>query len=98
METSARGMFLTVQAVAKAMIATTTRGSFVLVGSTSGILADPETVPKSVSKAGLNHLARLAAVELGKFGIRVNLVNPGDTRTPMTERTLSRSEYMNLVC
>ncbi|SDZ48878.1 SDR family NAD(P)-dependent oxidoreductase [Herbiconiux ginsengi] len=97
MEVNARGTFLTLQAAAKAMIEAGTGGSIVLIGSTSGVLADPETVPYSVSKAGLNHLARLAAVELGKHGIRVNLVNPGATRTPMTERTLSRSDYLNLV-
>jgi NAD(P)-dependent dehydrogenase (short-subunit alcohol dehydrogenase family) len=97
MEINGRGTFLTMQAVARAMIEAGLAGVFILLGSTAGTLTDPETVPYSVSKAGLNHLARIAAVELGKFEIRVNLVNPGPTITPMTERSLGREEYLKLV-
>lgn len=97
MNVNARGMFLAVQAAAKEMIGSGAPGSIVMVGSTSGLLADPETVPYSVSKAGVNHLARIAAVELGEFGIRVNVVNPGATRTAMTTRTLSRPDYEELI-
>lgn len=97
MNVNARGTFLTVQAIAKGLVEAQTGGVIVIVGSTSGTLADPETVPYSVSKAGLNHLARIAAVELGKHDIRVNLVNPGPIRTAMTQRTLSRSDYVDLI-
>jgi 3-oxoacyl-[acyl-carrier protein] reductase len=37
----------------------------------------------SVSKAGVAALVRVAARELGPFGIRVNAVAPGTTDTPM---------------
>lgn len=97
LEINARGTFLTMQAIAKAIIEDGANGVFTLVGSTAGTLADPETVPYSVSKAGLNHLARISAVELGPFGIRVNLINPGPTLTPMTERSLGRKDYLDLV-
>jgi NAD(P)-dependent dehydrogenase (short-subunit alcohol dehydrogenase family) len=97
MEVNARGTFLTMQAVTRAIIGAGLDGVFTIVGSTAGTLTDPETVPYSVSKAGLNHLAKIAAVELGKYGIRVNLINPGPTVTPMTERSLGRKEYMDLV-
>jgi NAD(P)-dependent dehydrogenase (short-subunit alcohol dehydrogenase family) len=36
-----------------------------------------------VSKAGIDMLIRVAAAEWGTFGIRVNAVGPGVTRTPM---------------
>jgi NAD(P)-dependent dehydrogenase (short-subunit alcohol dehydrogenase family) len=36
-----------------------------------------------VSKAGADMLVKIAAVELGGHGIRVNGVGPGVTRTPM---------------
>lgn len=97
MEVNARGTFFTMQAVTRAIIGAGLDGVFTLVGSTAGTLTDPETVPYSVSKAGLNHLARIAAVELGKYGIRVNLINPGPTITPMTRRSLGRKEYLDLV-
>ena len=38
----------------------------------------------AASKAGLNALARTAALELGRFGVRVNAVAPGWVETPMT--------------
>lgn len=37
------------------------------------------------SKAGVNMLTKVAALELSKYGIRVNTVSPGFTRTPLTE-------------
>ena len=37
----------------------------------------------SVAKAGLTHLTRLAGVELGPFGIRVNCISPGAIATPI---------------
>jgi len=36
-----------------------------------------------VSKAGVDMLVKVAAVEWGGYGIRVNAVGPGVTRTPM---------------
>jgi len=38
----------------------------------------------AASKGGLNALARTAARELGRFGIRVNVVSPGWIESPMT--------------
>jgi NAD(P)-dependent dehydrogenase (short-subunit alcohol dehydrogenase family) len=38
----------------------------------------------SASKGGLNALGRTAARELGRFGIRVNVVAPGWIESPMT--------------
>lgn len=92
-----RGAFICLQAAAGAMKDTGTGGSIILVASTAAILADPATVPYSLSKAGVLHLARVAAVELGQWNIRVNAVSPGPTATPMTQRTLGRQDYRDTV-
>jgi NAD(P)-dependent dehydrogenase (short-subunit alcohol dehydrogenase family) len=92
-----RGAFLCLQVAARAMIAAGHGGSVVLLSSTAATLADPEMVPYSVSKAGVNQLARVAAVELGKHGIRVNSISPGPTETRLTQRTLSNDAYRDLV-
>ena len=58
-------------------------GSIVAVSSISGTVADRDMGAYCVSKAGVNMLVKVAAVEWGGYGIRVNAVGPGVTRTPM---------------
>jgi NAD(P)-dependent dehydrogenase (short-subunit alcohol dehydrogenase family) len=96
-EVNVRGTYVCMREAARAMIEAETDGSMVLLSSTAGTLTDPGSVPYAVSKAGVIHLAKVAAVELGQYGIRVNAVAPGPTETPMTARNLDRPEYRQLV-
>jgi NAD(P)-dependent dehydrogenase (short-subunit alcohol dehydrogenase family) len=82
-ETNLTGTWLTMRAVAKAMVDAGTGGSIVAVSSISGTLADRDMGAYCVSKAGIDMLVRIAATEWGPSGIRVNAVGPGVTRTPM---------------
>lgn len=50
--------------------------SVVIIGSKNVPAPGPGAAAYSVAKAGLNQLARVAALELGSFGIRVNSVHP----------------------
>ncbi len=59
-------------------------GSIVLVSSINGERGKFGQSNYAASKAGLIGLARTAARELGKFGIRVNVIAPGMIETPMT--------------
>ena len=77
------GTWLTIRAGARAMIDAGVRGSIVAVSSISGTLADRDMGAYCVSKAGVDMLVKVAAVEWGGHGIRVNAVGPGVTRTPM---------------
>jgi 3alpha(or 20beta)-hydroxysteroid dehydrogenase len=58
-------------------------GSIVNVGSVAGLTAH-YTAAYTASKWGLRGLTRVAALELGPRGIRVNAVHPGYIDTPMT--------------
>lgn len=60
-------------------------GSVVLFSSVTASLAGAGLVSYSCAKAALEQLVRVAAVELGERGIRVNAVAPGFSQTPMTE-------------
>jgi NAD(P)-dependent dehydrogenase (short-subunit alcohol dehydrogenase family) len=82
-DTNLTGTWLTMRAVAKAMVNAKTSGSIVAVSSISGTLADRDMGAYCVSKAGIDMLVRVAAAEWGAHGIRVNAVGPGVTRTPM---------------
>lgn len=64
-------------------------GSIILFSSVVAKLAGPGLVAYSAAKAALDHVVRIAALEFGPLGIRVNAVAPGFTRTPMTEGFLS---------
>jgi len=59
-------------------------GSVVLISSINGERGKLGQSNYAASKAGLIGLARSAARELGRFGIRVNAIAPGLVRTPMT--------------
>ena len=50
--------------------------SFVIIGSKNVPAPGPGAAAYSVAKAGLAQLARVAALELGEFGIRVNTAHP----------------------
>jgi NAD(P)-dependent dehydrogenase (short-subunit alcohol dehydrogenase family) len=82
-DTNLTGTWLTMRAVARAMIDAGVRGSMVAVSSISGSIADRDMGAYCVSKAGVDMLVRVAAAEWGVHGIRVNAVGPGVTRTPM---------------
>ncbi len=88
-----RGTFLCLREVAKVMVSGGRGGSIVAVGSISGFLADRMMSHYSVSKAGVAELVRVAARELGPFGIRVNAVAPGTTDTPMFASTTRLPGY-----
>jgi NAD(P)-dependent dehydrogenase (short-subunit alcohol dehydrogenase family) len=88
-----RGVMLTMQAVARQVRASGGGGSFVAVSSVNGVVADPGLAAYSASKAGVFHLTRVAARELGPLGIRVNAVGPGPTETPMLQRLTDDPAY-----
>lgn len=60
-----------------------TKGNIVNVSSESGINAYDTFLSYCISKAGLNHFTKCAAIGLASKGIRVNAINPGDIETPM---------------
>lgn len=60
-------------------------GRVVLVSSINGERGKFGQANYAASKAGLHGLARTAAREVGRFGIRVNVVAPGMILTPMIE-------------
>ncbi len=57
----------------------------VLIGSINGSRGKFGTSAYSASKAGLLGLAKSVARETARFGILVNVVEPGWVRTPLTE-------------
>ena len=65
-------------------------GSFVLLGSVSGLRGGAGVAPYAVAKAAVVALARSSALELVRQRIRVNCLVPGMVPTPMSDALLSR--------
>ena len=80
-----RGAFLLVRHTVPVMRAQTTGGRIVLIGSINGSRGKFGTAAYSASKAGLLGFAKTVAREVGRFGVLVNVVEPGWVRTPLTE-------------
>jgi len=78
-----RGAFFAVQ---KALPLMGKGGSIVLTGSIGGVLGLPGNVVYAAAKAGLRAVGRNLATELVAEGVRVNVVSPGPTETPIINR------------
>lgn len=67
----------------------TAGGSVVMVSSTNAVRVNRNNLLYDASKAALNHMAQALALEWRKRGVRVNVVMPGGTHTPMLEKWLA---------
>lgn len=83
MEVNLDGAFLTLATSLRAMEGK--GGSVVVVASTTGLKPVPGIGPYGVSKAAVAHMARIAAVENARKGIRVNAIAPGGVDTAIWE-------------
>ena len=84
------GMFLTCKHGVTAMRATAKGGAVVITGSPTGIFGvTPQSVAYSSSKGGVHGLARVMAVDYAPEGIRVNVVVPGFTLSPIVHELVA---------
>jgi L-xylulose reductase len=81
---NARGALLVIKYAARSMIRLGKGGSIVNVSSQAGLVALPGHISYGSSKAALDNITRVSALELGKHGIRVNSVNPTVVMTEMS--------------
>ena len=82
-DTNLKGTFLCTQAAAREM-KVHGGGTIINVGSGCNKVPFPQLAAYSVSKGGVEMLTKVCAVELGRFGIRVNCVAPGAVEVERT--------------
>lgn len=83
-EINQRGAFLTLKHAVRAMEAS--GGSIICTGSPTAVVACGQTFTAyTSSKAGVHGLARVVAADYAHAGIRVNIVVPGYTETPLVQ-------------
>jgi NAD(P)-dependent dehydrogenase (short-subunit alcohol dehydrogenase family) len=89
-DTNLKGCFLCTQAAARHM-KDRGGGSIVNIGSGCSKLAFPRLVAYTASKGGVDMLTKVSALELGRYGIRVNCVAPGAVEIERTK--LEAADY-----
>jgi L-xylulose reductase len=87
-----RGPLLVTKYTSRSMIRLGRGGSIVNVSSQAGLVALTGHISYGSSKAALDNITRVSALELGRFGIRVNSVNPTVVMTPMSASYWGRPE------
>lgn len=88
-----RSVFIASQAAAKHMAKQ--GGSIINISSVGGLVPDISQVAYGTSKAAINYLTKLIAVQEAKNHIRCNAVLPGMTTTEAVEKHLSNN-FRNL--
>lgn len=81
-DVSMYGVYHAMRAVTNVLIRQGQGGNIVVIGSPHAHIPLPSCAAYNMAKAGVDQLARTAAVELLKHRIRVNIVHPGWTDTP----------------
>ena len=89
-----RSVFMASQAAVKHM-AKQGGGSIINISSVGGLVPDVSQVAYGTSKAAINYLTKLIAVQEAKHNIRCNAVLPGMTATEAVEKHLSE-DFRNL--
>ena len=80
-DTNLKGVFFCAQAAARHMI-DQGRGRIINIASQFSIVAREDRAAYCSSKAGVANLTRVLALEWIKYGITVNAIGPGPTKTP----------------
>lgn len=89
---NARGALLVTKYASRAMIRLGKGGAIVNVSSQAGLIALKGHISYGASKAALDNITRVSAMELGQYNIRVNGVHPTVVMTPMSAWYWGRPE------
>ncbi len=76
-DTNAKGVFLMTQAIGRVMRARGVGGSIINIVSILGLRQGQMIASYAASKAAAIQLTKISALELARFGIRVNAIAPG---------------------
>lgn len=87
------GVFFGMQAAGRQLAEQGTGGQIINISSMISKQGFAQRAPYCASKAGVNNLTRVLAVELAEHDVHVNALAPGFVRTEITEQTQDAAGY-----
>ena len=87
-DTNLTGVWRVAKHGANAMVAAGAKGSIINIASITAHQPQMMTTAYCVSKAGVDHMTRQMAVEMARFGVRVNAISPGYFKTEINDAYL----------
>lgn len=94
-----RSYLMCASVASRYMIKNEIKGNIIFISSTRSIRAYPEDMLYGGLKAALNRSAESMAIDMARFGIRVNVIAPGYTkiRGNFTPEELSSGHFVNKI-
>jgi len=93
LEVNVMGVAYALQALLPRMIARGT-GRIAVVSSVAGYRGLPSSAAYGASKAALINMCEALKFDLDKTGVRIQLIDPGFVRTPLTDRNPFRMPFL----
>ncbi|MBU1286697.1 MAG: SDR family oxidoreductase [Alphaproteobacteria bacterium] len=87
-DTNLTGVWRVAKHGSNAMVAAGAKGSIINIASITAQQPQMMTTAYCVSKAGVDHMTRQMAVEMARFGVRVNAISPGYFKTEINDEYL----------
>ncbi len=91
-DTNLTGVWRVARHAANAMVAGGQGGAIINIASITALRPAHTIAAYAASKAGVDHLTRIMALEMARFGVRVNALAPGYFETEINDAFLASAE------
>lgn len=92
MDTNTKGVWLVARAFAGALVKAGKPGSMINIASVAGKRVGYTMAAYCASKAACEHMTRAMAIEMARYGVRVNAIAPGYFETEINDSFLASDE------
>ena len=92
MDTNTKGVWLVARAFAGALVKSGKPGSMINIASVAGKRVGYTMAAYCASKAACEHMTRAMAIEMARYGVRVNAIAPGYFETEINDSFLASDE------